>query len=100
MLTSNQQLRSVGMGLLYYGQNYLIYPSAFPPGSRTGTKGSHRGSCAELTILRRQTFQFQHNMGFRTKMLCLTPKTTSKYTRSGSFNESTFLTRRAWYLLL
>jgi len=35
MLTSNQQLRSVGMGLLYYGQNYLIYPSAFPPGSRT-----------------------------------------------------------------
>ncbi|ETW75299.1 Alpha/beta hydrolase [Heterobasidion irregulare TC 32-1] len=22
------------MGLLYYGQNYLIYPSAFPPGSR------------------------------------------------------------------
>ena len=21
---------------MYYGQNYLIYPSAFPPGSRTG----------------------------------------------------------------
>ncbi|KAH8827589.1 Alpha/Beta hydrolase protein [Flagelloscypha sp. PMI_526] len=26
---------TVGAGLLYYGQNYLIYPSAFPPGSRT-----------------------------------------------------------------
>lgn len=25
-----------GLGLLYYGQGYLIYPSAFPPGSRTG----------------------------------------------------------------
>ncbi|KIJ15799.1 hypothetical protein PAXINDRAFT_162855 [Paxillus involutus ATCC 200175] len=28
-------LATVGCGLLYYGQNYLIYPSAFPPGSRT-----------------------------------------------------------------
>ena len=28
--------RDIGLGLLYYGQNYLIYPSAFPPGSRTG----------------------------------------------------------------
>lgn len=28
-------LSTVGFGLLYYGQNYLIYPSAFPPGSRT-----------------------------------------------------------------
>ncbi|TRM58525.1 Alpha/Beta hydrolase protein [Schizophyllum amplum] len=27
-------LGTVGMGLLYYGQNYLIYPSAFPSGSR------------------------------------------------------------------
>ncbi|KAG6908289.1 hypothetical protein DXG01_005390 [Tephrocybe rancida] len=27
---------SIGAGLLWYGQNYLIYPSAFPPGSRTG----------------------------------------------------------------
>ncbi|TDL20367.1 alpha/beta-hydrolase [Rickenella mellea] len=26
---------SISLGLLYYGQNYLIYPSAFPPGSRT-----------------------------------------------------------------
>ncbi|KAG2034759.1 alpha/beta-hydrolase [Suillus americanus] len=26
---------TLGCGLLYYGQNYLIYPSAFPPGSRT-----------------------------------------------------------------
>ncbi|KAG9219795.1 hypothetical protein CCMSSC00406_0008172 [Pleurotus cornucopiae] len=26
---------TVGAGLLWYGQNYLIYPSAFPPGSRT-----------------------------------------------------------------
>ena len=25
-----------GIGLIYYGQNYLIYPSAFPPGSRIG----------------------------------------------------------------
>jgi len=25
----------VGFGLLFFGQNYLIYPSAFPPGSRT-----------------------------------------------------------------
>lgn len=28
----------VAFGLLYYGQNYLIYPSAFPPGSRTGNQ--------------------------------------------------------------
>lgn len=26
-----------GASLLWYGQNYLIYPSAFPPGSRTGS---------------------------------------------------------------
>ncbi|KAG1767140.1 Alpha/Beta hydrolase protein [Suillus occidentalis] len=26
---------TLGCGLLYYGQNFLIYPSAFPPGSRT-----------------------------------------------------------------
>lgn len=26
---------SLSLSLLYYGQNYLIYPSAFPPGSRT-----------------------------------------------------------------
>lgn len=30
-------LLNAGCGLLYYGQNYLIYPSAFPPGSRTGS---------------------------------------------------------------
>ncbi|KAF7973606.1 hypothetical protein HWV62_14772 [Athelia sp. TMB] len=28
-------LSTVGVGLLYYGQNYLIYPSQFPAGSRT-----------------------------------------------------------------
>ncbi|RPD56558.1 alpha/beta-hydrolase [Lentinus tigrinus ALCF2SS1-7] len=28
-------LSTVGFGLLFFGQNYLIYPSAFPPGSRT-----------------------------------------------------------------
>jgi len=27
-------LSTLGIGLLYYGQNYLIYPSAFPSGSR------------------------------------------------------------------
>ncbi|KAH9019499.1 Alpha/Beta hydrolase protein [Lactarius hengduanensis] len=27
-------LGTVGMGLLYYGQNFLIYPSAFPAGAR------------------------------------------------------------------
>ncbi|EJD07741.1 alpha/beta-hydrolase [Fomitiporia mediterranea MF3/22] len=26
---------TLSLGLLYYGQNYLIYPSSFPPGSRT-----------------------------------------------------------------
>ncbi|KAG8959972.1 hypothetical protein FRC03_007236 [Tulasnella sp. 419] len=26
---------ALGVGLLYYGQNYMIYPSGFPPGSRT-----------------------------------------------------------------
>lgn len=25
----------IGVALLYYGQNYLIYPSAFPEGART-----------------------------------------------------------------
>ncbi|KAI0367264.1 alpha/beta-hydrolase [Pilatotrama ljubarskyi] len=29
-------LSTVGAGLLFFGQNYLIYPSGFPPGSRTG----------------------------------------------------------------
>ena len=28
---------NLGASLLWYGQNYLIYPSAFPPGSRTGS---------------------------------------------------------------
>ncbi|OCH84321.1 alpha/beta-hydrolase [Obba rivulosa] len=28
-------LSTVGVGLLLFGQNWLIYPSAFPPGSRT-----------------------------------------------------------------
>ena len=27
-------LSRAGMGLLYYGQNFLIYPSAFPAGAR------------------------------------------------------------------
>ena len=27
---------SIGAGLIWYGQNYLIYPSAFPLGSRLG----------------------------------------------------------------
>ncbi|PVF98684.1 alpha/beta-hydrolase [Serendipita vermifera] len=27
-------LSTLSLGLLYYGQNYLIYPAAFPPGSR------------------------------------------------------------------
>ncbi|KAJ7348145.1 Alpha/Beta hydrolase protein [Mycena albidolilacea] len=34
-LATAATLSTVGAGLLYYGQNYLIYPSAFPPGSRT-----------------------------------------------------------------
>jgi hypothetical protein len=32
VLTLN--LSRTGMGLLYYGQNFLIYPSAFPAGAR------------------------------------------------------------------
>ncbi|KAF8218115.1 Alpha/Beta hydrolase protein [Mycena galopus ATCC 62051] len=34
-LATAATLSTVGAGLLYYGQNYLIYPSAFPSGSRT-----------------------------------------------------------------
>ncbi|KAH9940294.1 alpha/beta-hydrolase [Amylocystis lapponica] len=34
-LTTAAGLSTVGFGLLFFGQNYLIYPSAFPPGSRT-----------------------------------------------------------------
>ncbi|KAJ3509926.1 hypothetical protein NLJ89_g4959 [Agrocybe chaxingu] len=34
-LATAATLSTVGVGLVYYGQNYLIYPSAFPPGSRT-----------------------------------------------------------------
>ncbi len=30
-----------GVGLLWYGQGFLIYPSAFPPGSRTGQSSTH-----------------------------------------------------------
>ncbi|KAH7101442.1 Alpha/Beta hydrolase protein [Auriculariales sp. MPI-PUGE-AT-0066] len=33
--TTTVALGSLGVSLLYYGQEYLIYPSAFPPGSRT-----------------------------------------------------------------
>ncbi|KAF9531417.1 BEM46 family protein [Crepidotus variabilis] len=33
-LATAATLSTVGVGLAYYGQNYLIYPSAFPPGSR------------------------------------------------------------------
>ncbi|KAK7689509.1 hypothetical protein QCA50_007301 [Cerrena zonata] len=35
-------LSTVAFGLLYYGQNYLIYPSAFPPGSRTDVPNPER----------------------------------------------------------
>ncbi|KIM43444.1 hypothetical protein M413DRAFT_443384 [Hebeloma cylindrosporum] len=31
-------LSTLSAGLVYYGQNYLIYPSAFPPGSRIDTR--------------------------------------------------------------
>ncbi|KAF7301188.1 Protein bem46 [Mycena indigotica] len=34
-LATAATLSTVGISLLYYGQNYLIYPSAYPPGSRT-----------------------------------------------------------------
>lgn len=34
-LATTVGLSTIGFGLLYYGQGYLIYPSAFPPGSRT-----------------------------------------------------------------
>ncbi|KJA22504.1 hypothetical protein HYPSUDRAFT_40881 [Hypholoma sublateritium FD-334 SS-4] len=34
-LATAATLSTLGVGLAYYGQNYLIYPSAFPPGSRT-----------------------------------------------------------------
>ncbi|KAF8995993.1 Alpha/Beta hydrolase protein [Cyathus striatus] len=34
MLATAATLSTVGVGLLYYGQNYLIYPSAYPPGDR------------------------------------------------------------------
>ncbi|KAF8184836.1 Alpha/Beta hydrolase protein [Pholiota molesta] len=33
-LATAATLSTLGVGLIYYGQNYLIYPSAFPPGSR------------------------------------------------------------------
>ncbi|KAF8811215.1 alpha/beta-hydrolase [Phlegmacium glaucopus] len=33
-LATAATLSTLGIGLIYYGQNYLIYPSAFPPGSR------------------------------------------------------------------
>ncbi|RDB30001.1 Protein bem46 [Hypsizygus marmoreus] len=33
-LATAATLSTVGAGLLWYGQNYIIYPSAFPPGSR------------------------------------------------------------------
>ncbi|KAF7331591.1 Protein bem46 [Mycena kentingensis (nom. inval.)] len=33
-LATAATLTTVGVGLLYYGQNYLIYPSAYPSGSR------------------------------------------------------------------
>ncbi|KDR70161.1 hypothetical protein GALMADRAFT_76280 [Galerina marginata CBS 339.88] len=33
-LATAATLSTLGVGLVYYGQNYLIYPSAFPPGSR------------------------------------------------------------------
>jgi abhydrolase domain-containing protein 13 len=40
------------LGLLYYGQNFLIYPSAFPAGAREGACAPppfHFFGCAGLT---------------------------------------------------
>ncbi|CCA68369.1 hypothetical protein PIIN_02235 [Serendipita indica DSM 11827] len=45
-------LSTLSLGLLYYGQNYLIYPSAFPPGSRTlvPTPADHGLPYQDLTL--------------------------------------------------
>jgi hypothetical protein len=36
-----------GIGLIYYGQNFLIYPSAFPPGSRIGVWTPKKRECPQ-----------------------------------------------------
>lgn len=42
-----------GVGLIYYGQNYLIYPSAFPPGSRIGAEISNTSFMTLICRVRR-----------------------------------------------
>jgi len=39
-----------GVGLLYYGQNFLVYPSAFPPGARNGTHLPATACLVPLTV--------------------------------------------------
>ena len=36
MITLLTSVSVTGFGLLFFGQNYLLYPFEFPPGSRTG----------------------------------------------------------------
>ncbi len=40
-----------GMGLLYYGQNFLIYPSAFPAGARESVLPLHPLARPVLTTM-------------------------------------------------
>lgn len=59
-----------GAGLLWYGQNYLIYPSAFPPGSRTGARSaSWRTGAGSVVNSLLQTYLYPQTSDFRTKTL-------------------------------
>ena len=57
---------SPGIGLIYYGQNYLIYPSAYPPRSRIGVESSNTPlRDANIPV---QMFQFPPNLGCTTRI--------------------------------
>lgn len=99
LLAPFETLSRSGMGLLYYGQNFLIYPSAFPAGARESEFPTSLSSfCSDwhvrpapllwgwFTLFNGQTSPSQPIFRFRTRTLSSRRRTMSKSGRSCCFS--------------
>jgi len=71
-------LSTIGVGLLWYGQNYLIYPASFPEGSRTNVPVPTQYGLPyeDLTLVTRDGVKIRCYLLVQRKELNLTTKTT------------------------
>ena len=60
-----------GMGLLYYGQNALIYPSAFPAGARKSASNICPLALSVLTDMRDALVHHSYSMARRPRSVRL-----------------------------